>query len=322
MPPNCGNTSWREVGHRFYSLNQFLVGKFGHRVWKVSVDGRFNCPNVDGTIARGGCVFCDIRSFSPSRRLSIRSISDQIAEGVARLRQRHRVEHFIAYFQPATNTYAPANELRNLWEEAAAYPGVVGLAIGTRPDCVSDEILDLLESFTARTWVCVEYGLQSIHDRSLDWMNRGHHYQAFLDAVRRTRLRAIDIGAHVILGIPGETRDDMLATAREIARLRLHSVKIHNLYAVKNTVLADQVMSGTVALPDRDQYVAYVADFLEALPPDCVIDRLCGDAPQEYLVAPQWCLDKQAVRAAIEKELQRRDSWQGKSFPNGTITVG
>jgi radical SAM protein (TIGR01212 family) len=278
------------------------------------VDGHFGCPNADGTVATGGCIFCNIRSFSPSRRLRVRSVGEQLAQGIERLKKRHRVEHFIAYFQPATNTYAPVQRLRELWGEAVAFPGIVGLAVGTRPDCVPDEVLDLLAEFSARTWVCVEYGLQTIHDRSLDWMNRGHHYDAFLDAVQRTRRRDLDIGAHVILGLPGESREEMVATAREVARLRLHSVKLHNLYAVKNTVLADLVIQGRVVLPDRDEYASYVADFLEVLPPDCVIDRLSGDAPPEYLVAPKWCLDKSAVRAAIERELERRGSWQGKHF--------
>ncbi len=259
-------------------------------------------------------MFCNIRSFSPSRHLHTPSISQQLAVGIERLKRRHRVDHFIAYFQPATNTYAPVEKLRALWEEAAGYPGVVGLAIGTRPDCVPDVVLDLLEDFAQRRWVSVEYGLQTIHDRSLDWMNRGHHYDAFLDAILRTQRRGLDVGAHVILGLPGETREDMQATAREIARLRLQSVKLHNLYAVKNTVLAEQVAAGDVVLPRQDQYVAWVADFLELLPPDCVIDRLSGDARPEYLVAPQWCLDKALVRSEIENELGRRGSWQGKYF--------
>ena len=310
----CGDIDWRASGSRYFRLKDFLGWKFGQRVWKVSVDGHFGCPNADGTVATGGCIFCNIRSFSPSRRLRLRPVSEQLAEGIQRLAPRRRADCFIAYFQPATNTYAAPARLRSLWEEAIAFPGIVGLAVGTRPDCVPDEVLDLLSEFSSRTWVSIEYGLQSIHDRSLDWMNRGHHYDAFLDAVERTQRRGLDIGAHVILGLPGESRDDMVATAREVARLRLHSVKLHNLYAVKNTVLADLVAEGRVVLPDREQYARYVADFLEVLPPDCVIDRLSGDAPPEYLVAPEWCLDKSAVRAAIDQELQRRDSWQGKCF--------
>jgi radical SAM protein (TIGR01212 family) len=185
--------------------------------------------------------------------------------------------------------------------------------IGTRPDCVAEETgaLDHLAEFAQRTWVMVEYGLQTIHDRTLDRLNRGHHYDAFLDAYRRTRQRNLDVGVHVILGLPGESGDDMRATARELARLEIHSIKLHNLYAVRGTVLADQVLAGEVRLPGLSEYANYVADFLEELPENVVIDRLSGDAPPEYLVGPEWCLDKAAVRAAIEAELRRRGTRQG-----------
>jgi len=281
-------------------------------VWKVSVDGGFGCPNVDGTVGTGGCIFCNVRSYSPSRRLGLAPITDQIDRGIPRLRQRYGVNHFLAYFQPATNTYAPVRQLRELWEEALRHPDVVGLVIGTRPDCVPDEVLDLLADLSRRTWVSVEYGLQTIHDPSLDWLGRGHRYEAFLDAVRRSRSRGLRIGAHVILGLPCETRDHMLATAREVARLRIESVKIHNLYVAKDTSLARWWTAGEVELPDRDQYVGCVVDFLEEIRPDCVVDRLSAEAAAEYLLAPGWCVDKSAVRAAIEAELRRRDTWQGR----------
>ena len=172
----------------------------------------------------------------------------------------------MAYFQPGTNTYGPIDRLRSAYQEAISHPDVVGLAIGTRPDCVGEEILDLLAELAGRTWVVVEYGLQTIHDRTLDLLNRGHHYDAFLDAYRRTRRRNLDVAVHVILGLPGESREDMRATARELARLEIHSVKLHNLYAVRNTVLADQVAAGRVRLPEFQEYVDYVVDFLEELP--------------------------------------------------------
>src|SRR5262245_61308379 len=173
---------WRAAGYRYYHYNFFLRQKFGARVQKVSIDAGFTCPNVDGTVAKGGCVFCDNRSFSPSRRLPRTTIVGQIDEGIRRLKWRYDVDRFLAYFQPATNTYAPVERLRPLYEQALAHPKVVGLAIGTRPDCVPDNVLDLLAELARRTYVSVEYGLQTIHDRSLDWMNRGHHYDAFLDA--------------------------------------------------------------------------------------------------------------------------------------------
>jgi hypothetical protein len=311
---NSATIAWREAGLRYHALGHYFRQKFGRKVWKVSVDGGFDCPNVDGTVGTGGCIFCNIGSFSPSRRMIGASITNQIDEGARRLRKRYAADRFVAYFQPASNTYGPLDRLRDLWSEAVAHPDVVGLIIGTRPDSVDEATLDLLRELSQETWLSVEYGMQSIHDRSLDWLNRGHHHEAFLDAVRRSRRRGLSIGAHVILGIPGETREDMLATAGELARLRIDSVKLHNLYAVKDTRLAEMVTGGQVTLPDCDEYISLVVDFLERLPPDCVIDRLSGDAPPEYLIGPEWCLDKSAVRRQIEGELERRNTWQGRVY--------
>jgi radical SAM protein (TIGR01212 family) len=305
---------WRSAGLRYFAYNHYLRQRFGGRVQKVSLDGGFTCPNVDGTVARGGCTFCDNRSFSPSRRLPRTSIRGQLDEGIRRLRWRYDVDRFLAYFQPATNTYAPVERLRPLYEQALEHPQVVGLAIGTRPDCVPDDVLDLLTEIASRTYLSVEYGLQTIHDRSLDWMNRGHHYDAFLDAMARSRGRGFEVCAHVMLGLPGETHEDMLATAREVARLGLDAVKIHNLYVVKGTPLADQFAAGEVSLLSRDEYLRTVVDFLELLPPTCVVERISGEAPPGYLVAPGWCLDKPALQRALDAEFARRDTWQGKRW--------
>jgi radical SAM protein (TIGR01212 family) len=297
---------------RYYPLQRYLGEQFGGRVWKVSVDAGLGCPNRDGTIAQGGCVFCDPASFSPSRRLGIPTIAGQIAEGTRRLAARSGATRFLAYFQPATNTYAPVARLRELYAEALAQPYIVGLVIGTRPDCVPDAVLDLLAEFATHTWLSVEYGLQSIHQRSLIWMNRGHGPEAFVDAVQRSRQRGLRVGAHVILGLPGETADDMRATALELARLRVNSVKLHNLHAVRDTPLGAWVAAGEVRLPELAEYVPLVVDFLERLPPDCVIERLVGDAPADCLLAPAWCRDKPAVQRAIDAEFTRRNTWQGR----------
>ena len=307
-------TDWRTAGLRYHAYSFFLRRRFGGRVHKVSLDAGMTCPNVDGTVARGGCTFCDNRSFSPSRRLPRQTIAEQLEEGIRRVGRWYGVDRFLAYFQPATNTYAPVARLRPLYESALAHPQVVGMAIGTRPDCVPDDVLDLLSEIAGRTYLSVEYGMQTIHDRSLDWMNRGHHHDAFLDAMARSRGRGFEICAHVILGLPGESHDDMLATARELARLRPDAVKIHNLYAVKNTPLAEQVARGEVTLIERAEYVRTLVDFLELLPPDCVVERISGDAPPDYFVGPAWCLDKPAVRNAVDAEMSRRDSWQGKAW--------
>jgi len=306
--------NWESAGLRYFALNHYLRGIFGERVQKVSIDAGFTCPNVDGTVAKGGCVFCDNRSFSPSRRLPRNGVLGQIDEGIRRIKLRYKVDKFIAYFQPATNTYAPVERLRALYFEALSHPAVVGMAIGTRPDCVPEEVLDLLEEVAATTHLSVEYGMETMHDRSLDWMNRGHHHDAFIDAVERSRGRRFQIGAHVMLGLPGESHEDMLAGARELARLRIEAVKIHNLYVVKNTPLADELAAGKLELMDRADYVRTVVDFIELLPPECVVERISGEAPPDYFLGPAWCLDKPAIRQAIDNEFARRDSRQAANW--------
>ena len=306
--------SWRRAGLRYFAYSFHLRQKFGvRRVQKDSLDAGFTCPNVDGTVAVGGCTFCDNRSFSPSRRVKRQSILDQLDDGIRRLKRRYDVDQFIAYFQPATNTYGPVERLQTLFQTAISHPKVVGLAIGTRPDCVPDEVLELLQELAKQTYLSVEYGIQTIHDRSLDWMNRGHHHDATIDAIERSRSRGFEICGHVILGLPGETHDDMLATAREVSRLKLDAVKIHNLYAVKNTPLADQVARGDVKLMGRDEYIRTLVEFLELLPPEMIVERVSGDAPPDYFVGPSWCLDKPAVLRALDAEFARRNTWQGKN---------
>lgn len=303
---------WREAGLRYYAYSWYLRQRFGERVQKVSLDAKFTCPNVDGTVAKGGCTFCDNRSFSPSRREPIRDITDQLGNGMTRLKRRYKVDKFIAYFQPATNTYAAVDRLRPLYEQAIDHEKVVGLSIGTRPDCVEPDVMDLLEEFAGRTYLTVEYGMQTIHDRSLDWMNRGHHHDATVDAIERSRGRGFEICLHVILGLPHESHADMMATAAEVARLNIDAVKIHNLYCVKNTKMADQVASGEVTLMERQDYISTLVDFLERIPANVLVERTIGDAPPDYFVGPSWCLDKSAVLRAIDDELARRDTWQGK----------
>ncbi|MBN2023475.1 MAG: TIGR01212 family radical SAM protein [Pirellulales bacterium] len=317
-PPEAG-PAWRIAGFRYYPLRFYYNRHFGRPVWKVSIDASFGCPNRDGTLGTLGCVFCDPAAFSPSRRFAAEPLARQIDRGLERIRRRRPdINRAIAYFQPGTNTYAPVARLRAVYEEALAHPAVVGLAVGTRPDCLGDDVLDLLADVSRRTWLGVEIGLQSIHDRSLAWMRRGHGYNAFVDAVRRGHARGLRLGAHVILGLPGETRDDMLATADALVELGIASVKLHQLYAVRDTPLAQAVAAGEVRLLDLDEFVACAVEFLEHLGPDCVIDRLLGDAPAEYLIGPDWCRDKPRALAAIENELARRDTWQGRSRATGS----
>jgi radical SAM protein (TIGR01212 family) len=298
---------------RYYAFSRFLREHFGAKVYRVTIDAGFTCPNVDGSVAVGGCVYCDNRSFSPNRRLPRTTIRDQVLRGIEILQRRYQADKFLAYFQAATNTYAPAEKLKKLYDEALGHPQIVGLAIGTRPDCVPDDILDLIESYARDRYVCLELGLQTMHDRSLDWMNRGHHFDAFVDAVGRCQGRGLDLCAHVILGLPGESREDMRATADALAGLPVDAVKIHNLHVVKDTPLEKMYERGETRMFERDEYVQIVCDFLERLRPEMVIHRLSGDAPPDYLVAPLWCLDKPALLRAIHDELERRDSWQGKN---------
>jgi len=306
--------SWRESGLRYHSYRFFLQQAFGHRVQKVSIDAGFTCPNVDGSVAIGGCVFCDNRSFSPSRRVPRVDIRDQIDEGIRRLKRRYKCDHFMAYFQPATNTYAPVDRLETLYRAALSHPKIDALAIGTRPDCLPEDVIGLLSELSQSTYLSLEIGVQSIHNRSLEWMNRGHDYDSFVDAVQRCRQRGFEICTHVILGLPGESHEDMMATADAVAELNVDAIKIHNLYAVENTPLAEQVRNGEVELMDRPSYVQTIVDFLERLPPQMVVERISGDAPPDYFVGPSWCLDKPALRNAIFAELEERDSWQGKRF--------
>ncbi|GIW94905.1 MAG: TIGR01212 family radical SAM protein [Pirellulaceae bacterium] len=305
--------AWWRSGLRYYSYGFYLRERFAARVHRVSVDGGFTCPNVDGTVAVGGCTFCDNRSFSPSRRLPRMAIRSQIDEGISRLQRRYPdCRKFLAYFQPASNTYGPVERLRRLYDEAVSHPQIVGLVIGTRPDCLPEAVIELLAEYAGRTYVSLEIGMQTMHDRSLLAMNRGHTHAATVDAVRRCRGRGFHIGLHLILGWPGESWQDMMATADEVARLDVDAVKIHNLYAVRNTPLGEQVLRGEVQLMDRDVYVATLVDFLERLPPGIVVERVAGDAPSDYLIGPTWCLDKNGVRLAIEHEFRTRNTWQGR----------
>ncbi|MGF1580142.1 MAG: TIGR01212 family radical SAM protein, partial [Gemmataceae bacterium] len=219
---------------------------------------------------------------------------------------------------PPTPPTPPPQHHTRLTPQAMPHPKIVGPAIATRPDCVPDDVLDLLESYAEEKYVCLELGLQSIHDRSLDWMNRGHYFPSYADAVHRCQGRNLDICVHVILGLPGENHADMMATAEVVAASPVHAVKIHNLHVVKDTPMEQMYERGEVPMFELGEYVQVVCDFLERLPPHFVIHRLNGDAPPDYLIAPQWCMDKHTLLNNIQAELRKRDSWQGKKWsPEG-----
>ena len=303
--------NWRELGHRYFPLNVYLNHRFGGRVQKISLDGGFTCPNVDGTVATGGCTFCDNQAFSPSRRVQRDAISSQIERGIFLLRRRYENEMFLAYFQPATNTYGPLDKLRLLYETAIEDPRIVGLVIGTRPDCIPDEVLDLIDEIAERTYVSLELGVQTIHNASLTWMNRGHGHAASVEAMQRVAGRKFEVSMHIMLGLPGETHEMMMQTADQVALWNPAGVKVHNLYAVHRTRLAEQIQTGEVKLLEMEEYVQLLADFLERLPPQMVIERISGDAPPRDLIAPQWVLDKGSIKKRLIEVLEERNSFQG-----------
>ena len=298
--------------NRYYDLNSYLRGIFGCRVQKISLDAGLTCPNRDGSIATGGCIYCNSRGSGTGASERGLSITEQIVKGKAFLTKRYKATKFIAYFQSFSNTYGPYEKLKGLYEEALALDDIVGLSIGTRPDCVDESILTLLEGYTKDYIVWIEYGIQSIHERTLKFVNRGHDVNCFKRAVDATRNRGIKICTHVILGLPFEDRADMLATAEAVAAMGIDGIKIHLLYVIKGTEMEKLYLDGTYRCLEQDEYANLVCDFLELLPPDMVIQRLTGDPHPDELVAPEWSMRKNETLSLIKKILADRDSWQGK----------
>jgi len=281
-------------------------------VQKIPLAADFTCPNIDGRVGYGGCIYCNNLSFSPNAgRLGV-SIAQQIEEGIKFYRLRTGAQKFIAYFQAHTNTYDSPDRLRSLYDEALSYPDVIGLSIGTRPDCVSDDCLDLLQSYRRRSEVWVEFGVESSHDATLQILNRCHDFAAVEDAVRRTRARELKICAHVILGLPGEDHEMMMQTARNLGRLQVDGLKIHHLYISKNTRLEKMYYAGEIRPLSLEEYLPLVAEFLEWLAPDVVIQRLVGELAGEYVVAPQWGYGKKAILNALEREMKAKGLYQGR----------
>lgn len=298
---------------RYYDLNSYFRSLYGVRVQKVTVDAGFTCPNRDGKVGTGGCIYCNPKGSGTGSFKKGISITDQIESSKVRIKRRYKNSKFLAYFQSFTNTYAPVEKLKAVYDEALSVEDVVGLSIGTRPDCVDMEKIALLNSYTEKHLIWIEYGIQTIHDRSLTLINRGHNYKSFEDAVALTRDRGIKICAHIILGIPGETREDMMATADEMARLQIDGVKIHLLYVVENTKLHQMYSGGDFECLTQDEYIQLTCDFLERLPKDTVIQRVTGDPHSQELVAPMWPLTTKAQTITkINQTLLDRGSYQGK----------
>ncbi|HRZ86625.1 MAG TPA: TIGR01212 family radical SAM protein [bacterium] len=298
---------------RYYPFNDYLKKKFGCKVYKVSVDAGFTCPNRDGTVASGGCIYCDdagSRASYCDRGLSVR---EQILKGIELVRNRYGARKFIAYFQAFTNTYAPAAKLKSIYDQAFVSDDVVGIAIGTRPDCVGEEVLDVIEQYALKRDVWIELGVQTVHDRTLAAINRGHTAGDSLSAIRAIKRRAgLKVCAHIIVGLPGEGAAETIETARELSDSGIDGVKVHCLHVLKGTIAEKMFAEGKLALLAREEYVRRACDVLENIRAGITVQRLTGEAPAERLVAPLWVNGKQRILKMIDVELERRDSFQGK----------
>jgi uncharacterized protein len=304
------------VKSRYNSINDLLKQRFGERVFKVTLESGCACPNRDGPLGSGGCTFCQPEALRPSTARepgrSPAPIAAQLAEGIDYIRRRHGAQKVIAYFQNGTNTAAPAAELVPLFHTAIGHPAVVGLAISTRPDCIEEGHLELLQGLAAQTMLWVELGLQSAHDATLVDIRRGHTAAQFALATERLARAGIPVCAHVILGLPGETPEMMRATARFLNDAGVWGVKIHNLHVLAGTAMAERYERGELAIPSLAEYAGWVVDFLEELAPSIVIHRVNGHSPRRLTVAPAWSVNKLAILNAVEAELERRQTWQGK----------
>lgn len=300
--------------HPYKTFNNYLLEKFGTRVYRVPVDAGFTCPNRDGVRAIGGCTFCDERgSGAPTIKSSL-SIQHQLDEGVDRIRYRFKAKKFLAYFQAFTNTYAPEATLKSIYDIAVNHPDISGLVIGTRPDCIPDNILDLLAEYQKKTFVFLELGLQTAHNRTLNLLNRGHSAEEFFDALKRTQERKIPVATHLIFGLPGETREDMLHSVRLVANSGVDAIKIHQLVVYKDAPMAKDYLDGQISLIEENDYVQLVADALEMLPEDMTVMRLVAEGTKEEVLAPKWCLNKFATMDLINQEMSRRNSRQGAKY--------
>ncbi len=308
---------------RYFDFNRFLRERFGTKVHKIPLDAGFSCPNRDGTISTKGCIFCDSRG-SGTGALMERGIEieEQIRRSKKFFSTRYNAKKFIAYFQSFTNTYGRIERLKELYDRAVADSDIVGLSVGTRPDCITEDVLSLLASYKDGYMVWVELGLQSANDETLRRINRGHDVACFEKAVLLASQFDLDVCAHVILGLPGEGHKEIMETARFISRLPVKGIKIHLLYVVDDSPMAADYRQGKIRCLERSEYVELLVDFLELLPPTIVIQRLTGDPPRSSrLLAPQWARDKMKTLSLIRKRLEERDTWQGRLFRSSTSTV-
>jgi len=301
---------------RYLNYNQILKTEFSERVQKISINAGFTCPNRDGSKGTGGCTYCNNQTFSPEYCKSNRSVSEQVEEGIAFFHHKYKAQLYLAYFQSYTNTYDSLDNLKAIYEEALSYPNVIGLVVGTRPDCVSEELLDYFAGLAKKYYVMIEYGIESTSDETLLFINRGHDYACAEKAILDTASRGIRVGAHIILGLPGEERETILSHADILSQLPITALKIHQLQLVLGTKMALQFTEHPqwFHLYTAEEYIDLAIDFVERLNPDIAIERFVSQSPKELLIAPEWGLKNFEFTAKIEKHLIERDAWQGRLF--------
>lgn len=294
----------------YYSFNRYLREKFGERVHRISITAGFNCPNLDGTLSKEGCVYCNNKAFAPFAGSS-ESIEGQIENSISFYGRKSGIKKFIAYFQSFTNTYAQLDELKECYDIIKKFPEIVGLSISTRPDFINNEKLDLIAQYSETYLVWIEYGLQTTNDSILNKINRNHTYSDFLKAVTDTRKRNINVGVHIIFGLPGSCYQDMMEDAKKLSVLDIQGIKFHVLHVLKDTPLEETYRKGKVTLLDKEEYVKIFCDFLERISAKTVILRLVSTAFPRYLIAPLWINNKSEIKEAVLKELERRGTYQG-----------
>ena len=302
---------FNDTDKRYNQYSAHLKQKFGVKVYKITLDAGFSCPNRDNTISSGGCIFCDEGGSFSQAHSSKLSIEEQLEEGVRNLSQRFKAKKFMSYFQAYSNTYKPVKELERIYKSALTHPDIVGISIGTRPDCVDRDKCELISEFKEDYYTWIEYGLQSIHNKTLRTINRGHDFDCFLKAYNLAKNEGINVCAHIILGLPGETKEDMLKTAQKLAELQIDGVKIHMLCALRGTELSRMYEAGKISFMSEEEYLNTVCDILEILPAKTTIHRLAGNGLKKNLIAPRWIGKKLDALNKIDRELERRNSFQG-----------
>ena len=303
---------------RYNQFSRLLKDKFGAKVYKITLDAGFSCPNRDGTISSGGCIFCDEGGSFSQAHSNLLSIEQQVQEGIKNLTTRFKAEKFMSYFQAYSNTYKPVKELEKIYNSALKDDKIIGLSIGTRPDCVDDEKLSLIAGYKDDYYTWVEYGLQSVHDKTLKKINRGHDFDCFLRAYEKTKEKGINVCVHVIFGL-WEDHDEIMQTAQKLAQLQVDGVKIHMLCALENTRLADMYRHGEIDFMSEDEYVSMVCDFLEYLPPNTSIHRLAGNGLKKNLIAPRWLGKKLDCLNKIDRKFIKRNSYQGIKYAQTSL---